>query len=347
MNITLMIGNGFDIGMGLKTGYMSFYEFFLGNCTEDNIIKKYLLEDKMNDNYNTWADLESALGENMKRLSMDEEDTFIEDKKEMEVLLISYLKDEERKIKFEVDMIIPWVEQALNSIREGNSKTESQLIKQVLDYYIGETYFYRAISFNYTNLCDKLFEIMKSKKPVIGRHNSSTAQYEERIYDVIHIHGTLYDGKMLLGVNDETQISNKELADKIRIKRRMIKPFLNNEIGDYTIEEVENVIKASGIICIYGMSMGKTDKMWWEKIGEWLSSAAPRLLIIFEYDDKYTGQEFIADKIEKREMVKDKFIAAANVSPEKAEKLKEKMVVYINKNIWEYTQEKIEDREIG
>ena len=40
MNITFLMGNGFDVGLGLKTQYKDFYEYFIEKAPEDNMIKK-------------------------------------------------------------------------------------------------------------------------------------------------------------------------------------------------------------------------------------------------------------------------------------------------------------------
>ena len=39
MNITFFIGNGFDLNLGLKTGYKSFYEYYTKACPEDMLSK--------------------------------------------------------------------------------------------------------------------------------------------------------------------------------------------------------------------------------------------------------------------------------------------------------------------
>lgn len=41
------------------------------------------------------------------------------------------------------------------------------------------------------------------------------------------------------------------------------------------------MIYDSFIICIFGMSIGNTDKMWWEKIIDWLKVNGDNKLIIF------------------------------------------------------------------
>ena len=40
MNITFLLGNGFDIGLGMKSGYKNFYPYFIEKSSNDNMIKK-------------------------------------------------------------------------------------------------------------------------------------------------------------------------------------------------------------------------------------------------------------------------------------------------------------------
>ena len=44
---------------------------------------------------------------------------------------------------------------------------------------------------------------------------------------------------------------------------------------------MQDIIDSSTIICIFGMSIGKTDKMWWERICKWLRSSVNHRLIIY------------------------------------------------------------------
>ena len=60
MYITFLIGNGFDINLGLKTRYSDFYDYYKYRATKDSVILRWMHED---DDKGNWADLETALGE--------------------------------------------------------------------------------------------------------------------------------------------------------------------------------------------------------------------------------------------------------------------------------------------
>ena len=61
MDITYLIGNGFDINIGLATRYCDFYEYYKQQPSSNKTIAK--LKNDIRCNYENWADLEVKLGE--------------------------------------------------------------------------------------------------------------------------------------------------------------------------------------------------------------------------------------------------------------------------------------------
>lgn len=57
MNITFLVGNGFDLNLGLRTSYETFYKYYIKKEPHD-LIAKFIKDD-----YRLWADLELGLGE--------------------------------------------------------------------------------------------------------------------------------------------------------------------------------------------------------------------------------------------------------------------------------------------
>ena len=68
MNILYLIGNGFDINLGLKTGYSDFYDYYLSQETKSEVVAK-LKTHLEKERYTTWADLELGMGEYTKNVS--------------------------------------------------------------------------------------------------------------------------------------------------------------------------------------------------------------------------------------------------------------------------------------
>lgn len=92
MNITFLIGNGFDINLGRNTRYTDFYPYYLSK-KHDDIISKALAE-----NYDRWADLELALGQLLSDVAPDQVTEFLDSKGVLESDLADYLRIEEQRI---------------------------------------------------------------------------------------------------------------------------------------------------------------------------------------------------------------------------------------------------------
>lgn len=61
MNITFLLGNGFDIGLGLKTGYENFYDAYSEIQSKDNkninSFNTMLKNRNLDDNVKLWQNI--------------------------------------------------------------------------------------------------------------------------------------------------------------------------------------------------------------------------------------------------------------------------------------------------
>lgn len=71
MNILFLIGNGFDINLGLETSYNDFYNFYVNQESKNDLIKKFKKTIKLDKNL--WSDLELKFGEYTDELKNYEE----------------------------------------------------------------------------------------------------------------------------------------------------------------------------------------------------------------------------------------------------------------------------------
>ena len=60
MNFVYLIGNGFDINLGMETSYDKFYEFYEQQKCTSSVVEKFKSE--ISDDLQKWADLEVSLG---------------------------------------------------------------------------------------------------------------------------------------------------------------------------------------------------------------------------------------------------------------------------------------------
>lgn len=339
MNITFLIGNGFDMGLGMLTGYKNFYPYFLDMASDENIIKKQIENDRAKWNsFDKWSDLESALGEFLQHLSVEQSDKFLEDKVELEELLIKYLKKEREKIKLDEKEVPSIFINGCQSLRTWKVARKKQLIEEIFQYYKNETHTYQAISFNYTECVDDFFRITKNSNREITSHTTGGGvKYTDYLGEVVHIHGNIDGQEMILGVNDETQILNQELIALEDIQTYFIKSNLNHKIGQNKTSKAQKIIDESGIVCIYGMSLGATDKIWWQYIGQWLLSSTKRALIIFDYNPSHKGGHTY--RVQKyQDALKDSFLLKAgikDIKPVHLEDIKSRILIKTNENVFE------------
>ena len=337
MNITFFIGNGFDINLGLKTRYSDFYGYFVKNASTDNMVRKWLEEDSQN--IFLWSDLESALGQKMEKVNNDTLDKFNNDKIELDRLLLYYLEGEQQQLSFEdKEGIATEMERSLQGYTDNLSEADEASIKSTCDKFKSEKVKYCFVCFNYTATLDQIIDITKALKPAITTHASGGVTVKDAIGNLVHIHGRLNEG-MILGVNDKNQINNEELANDDNLLDAFIKERANEFIGQRRVDHVKDALKQSHIVCIFGMSVGKTDKMWWIEIINWLKANESNRVIIFDFINEVNQQRRSASSmIPLQKNAKDKLLRYADLernSPEYS-KLSKQVLVSFNTKIFEF-----------
>ena len=84
--ITFLIGNGFDINVGLRTKYRDFYEYYIKKCPNDMLAKN------IGKNYEYWSDFEVGLGRYTEKVKTTEIKAFWKSEENLEQELAEYLK---------------------------------------------------------------------------------------------------------------------------------------------------------------------------------------------------------------------------------------------------------------
>lgn len=92
MNITFLIGNGFDLNLKLNTRYTDFYKYYIKNDPKD------LLSNSIKKEYEMWSDLEIGLGEILKDIEDSQIDEFLDSKSTLGSMLSEYLTLENQRI---------------------------------------------------------------------------------------------------------------------------------------------------------------------------------------------------------------------------------------------------------
>lgn len=334
IRITFLVGNGFDLNIGLDTTYENFYKYYVGRHPND------LLAQAIDDNYLYWADLEMGLGRYTECILADEEDSFWESEEVLEQELVVYLKaqmervnisDDERKTEVALEM-----QRSLTRFYEELPRPLKGRIYDVLDG-VRENIVYSFISFNYTDVLDQCLNITRKIIPNdFGKHSCNGGLiYSDTVGEALHIHGTT-NGDMVLGVNDESQIANKEFCKNNLYKQLLIKEEINKYYDYDKVEQTYKIIDESIIICVYGMSIGQTDRKWWEYICRCLQNNSEKILIIYTKTQKnadFGKYTLFKQRYEMLNRLKNN----ANVSNEIWDQIKDQIYVKCNSKIFNFS----------
>ena len=346
-NITFFIGNGFDLRQGLHTKYEDFYQHFINHAAEENLIRTWMLEDDALKNPKRWADLELQLGEQLRRLSEDQLDAFTSAKEELEVLLLEYLEKEQSRFNAQENekAIAGEMRRSLTSFASSLPAQHRQSIEETLKANAIHVRRYCFVIFNYTQVLDQILEATKKHREPVAQHSSTNGMRDDKLGELIHVHGTLRKD-MILGVNDKTQVNNERLKANDEFLDLFVKPRVNTAIGEGKTESVQEVIDKSCIICIFGMSLGATDKLWWERILQWLTRSETNKLVLFQKPDQDTrGRSTASNQIQRTRLAKDRLfeIGGAELKEQERENVSDRIFVSLETDIFNFSEFVTED----
>lgn len=346
MKVTFLIGNGFDIGMGMKSKFSDYFPIYI----EQSQNKKTSLKELSNhieNNQENWSYFERQLGCYTDEFIPETKKLFIEQVKDFEKGFINYLKNQESELSFDNGQRIArtMIDALMSYYSDDNlPRQSSKDIEKIYDKYKMENITYEFINFNYTSVLEKALNTIPQK--IVSKRNGSNTEYIDKIGSIIYVHGRS-NRYPIMGVNDASQISNKELANDDKFARYIVKPVLNQRLRQNNDIDADNLIAESTIICIYGMSLGETDKYWWNKVLVWLYNNPNRQLVIFDYDEYYTmSTQF--ERIEKEDSILDKLTEYNTNSIVNVEKLRSRIHIAVHKNIFQINlrREKVNESDV-
>jgi hypothetical protein len=322
-NAVYIIGNGFDLRMGMPTDYPSFLKYYKTLDTPSNEIgdikDRFLLKikRKISEGQDKWKDLEVALGAFTKGETNIE--LFKNFCRNANRELINYLKNvekqsptpsEEEKDKFFHDLESP--EQYLRSLKLRQDFLNNAITKDKV--------YSNIISFNYTSTIERLLD---------GHTN------ENSHISVRHIHRTLKNDYVLFGVNNAEQIENEEFRKDEALLDLIVKPKGNAELGENIDAECANIIRDGHIFYIYGTSLGTTDKIWWDSIALRYKSSNS-VILYFDHENE-TTQKYDIEMAESERQIRSKVINAMGL-PGKEGNYRNRIYVVRNADIFPYRE---------
>lgn len=216
-NLTFLIGNGFDLELGLDTSFKAFIKWYLTQPCEDKSIERIKEEELSNPKSEWWADAEIASGKAIKKYQTELENylSFIDD---FEQNLMVYLQLQQQRCDYGNQSII--FQRFLRFLTEFTSEiiqnsNGSQFVFPKDDINV------RFIIFNYTNIVEKLVSILGVNSGI--SFNGGLL----RITQVNYVHGVLAgDNSIVTGVDNASQISLDQSDISDEIQQAMSKSYM-------------------------------------------------------------------------------------------------------------------------
>jgi len=285
MNITFFIGNGFDRNLGLNTTYSDFVAHYKKTKPTTEVLKKFHLHIKENEEL--WSAAEIAMGEYTSEFEKGAAVAFSECHADFCIHLASYLKEQERRIDYEANLdAVLSAFSNMNLITRNFPTQERTALDEIIKKHNNENTKFNFICFNYTRTLDECINCVSNSPENLGKHKYGSTVHNHELGEICHVHGTV-DKEMVFGVNDESQIAKRDIfdcEDGDLYENLLIKVQANASYLENTDYKARLLLQNSHIIYVYGMSIGDTDKLWWDRICTWMNANPDRHLIVQKYD---------------------------------------------------------------
>ena len=229
MQTVFVIGNGFDVNLGLKTRYAEFYEYYLDIPTDNKNIralKEHLRENKSD----FWSDLEIALGKYTTRFSSFEqiEEVYDDINDEMKKYILNI---ENMPLSHDIDVNL--FKKTISSPESFLSPAETNRIRALYNSISLTDHLIDIVNFNYTTTIDKIIGYNKKRQEIApATYHSSFKTY---INSILHVHGMINDpilGVDNVSVTDYTDPTAPETPDTPDIPDTPDEPGYT-ETGDF------------------------------------------------------------------------------------------------------------------
>ena len=282
MNITYVIGNGFDLGLGLNTRYSDFVGFLSEKIRgwlstnekswnhDERRFAEWLEGKIVANKLEFWHDAEEAFGELpfsdfgeqgrdlvqfCHSLFQSEMAEWIATKNAQ--FLIPTGSEKEISEKFVDALLYGW----LNGLSED---VRTEIENDVMNGSV----VINILSFNYTDCIEKLLSGAEGTMNDINE--VGYLKRSLRVQTPIHVHGKVETGgrsaDLVFGVDNAMQVTGVETTANDEILSRLIKERYIGYTRKRTERKARDVLSNSKWVIVLGHSFGKTDGRWWKYI---------------------------------------------------------------------------------
>ncbi len=322
MKILYLIGNGFDLNLNLKTKFVHFLKYYCRLKKSDTTLVNNIEKDIL-----LWSDLEISLGEFTYKINSSED--FINIYNNLQESLSVYLSNLDAKFdfnnfnseKFFKDLAFP---------NKNLLPSDIEKFKLFQNRWNYNEVIIDIITFNYTKSIEKITGYSNEKLDISKRMNDSNYA-SIFLNEIVHVHGTT-DRSFVLGVNDISQIKNKKFRKNIDIREILIKYEAIQSHKSQLFESCKQKVENADLICFFGLSFGKTDRNYWELVGEQLKRGC-NIIIFGINEDKTSPLRPNSVKLEKEAI--NKFFLQTKLNKKDQEKYKSNVIGAVNTKMFD------------
>ena len=297
MKTVLFIGNGFDLNLGLQTRYIHFYRYYLAQKTNDENLLGW--KRKISANLDLWSDLEEHIRTIGKGLDDSELEGFLLFIEDLTEELSNYLDLESTRIQFDDQRST--CSAFFHGIRRIDEIIKQNVPSPKMQASIkAETNAYTFLNFNYTTSLEKIIRTQSHSHSIIHPHGDLALNL---VLGTSDLPLSFYERK---GITGNSPISRDEFRKWV-VKENIVQQ--DKELKQRFSKSI-SAISQSDVICIYGMSMGSSDMMWWDAIVKWLLDDQQHHLIIFSHALDYTPHTRVPRRqyTNRGEQIKERFL---------------------------------------
>lgn len=324
--ITFLIGNGFDLNLGLKTRYTDMYEGYINlHSTDPDIKKLKALLRADAPGYETWGDFEMAMAHHAQ--SYQNETAFVKGVRDFRRYLTDYLTEQNAKFPQLCEEKVNGIRACIQEFKEslqnfylGLTPNVMNAIRQRISSADGQRY--NFIVFNYTTILDYIDSERRDRG---GAYNT----------EIIHIHGKI-GSDIVLGVDNPRQLTDVPFVLTKRTERAFIKPQFNEEYDSARLTRAIEMINLSDVICVYGMALGESDRMWIERLVKWLKSDRGNHLIYYAYSEKNYDSSYPDERMDEEDDQKLELLTRICSDPADVEQIFDQVHIPLGQNIFNF-----------
>lgn len=286
----VIIGNGFDISVGLKSSYQSFIEYIKDSHHFSNDLELYgynrlFLRKYENFNLN-WSDFESLYEETVRKINNRELHEDLQGSFEITGINEAITALEKEFYEYISDEYQKWIQQNIapqyGSEFKRFSKKINPFIKELIQ---DESAFF--INFNYTNTLEDLCEDVLYDSSDEGI-TASTAKIRKAKERIAHIHGSIEDDNILFGGGFADREDTKQIHYSKSLLNDKLFRIKENDKLNTTRKNIMKILEdkhADFDLYIIGHSLHGSDFPFLSKA---LNDA--KRVFIFYYESDYTNK---------------------------------------------------------